>query len=175
MIKYIFRMYAARPGQRSPPVVLDLHTRESPSRFLILPKDDSKYLSSIFVQFFTWSHVTSKSLEIRLDCSNGSYCRLSSTCHIDLKRALSTSVSIFLFPDLVDYPEQSESSFSLFPGISLTMKLLLFSLLSFAIIIVIFSASVGAICRIQCRVMDTGDQVLEEHSIWKRILKNIVI
>ena len=41
MIKYIFRMYAARPGQRSPPVVLDLHTRESPSRFLILPKDDS--------------------------------------------------------------------------------------------------------------------------------------
>ena len=47
MVKYIFRMYAARPGQRSPPVVLDLHTRESPSRFLILPKDDSKYFCSI--------------------------------------------------------------------------------------------------------------------------------
>ena len=67
----------------------------------------------------------------------------------------------FLHPDLVEYPETESSP--IFPGLSLTMKLLLFSLLAFAIILVIFSASVGAICRIQCRVVDTGDQVLELH------------
>ena len=71
----------------------------------------------------------------------------------------------FPHPDLVEYPEPESSP--ILPGLSLTMKLLLFSLLAFAIILVIFSASVGAICRIQCRVVDTGDQVLEQTKIVK--------
>ena len=47
MTNNCFRMYAIRSGQRSPAVVLELHTRESPSRFLILPKDDSMYSQSV--------------------------------------------------------------------------------------------------------------------------------
>ena len=85
---------------------------------------------------------------------------------------VSLSHTSSLLPDLVEYPDPESSP--TFPGrLSLTMKLLLFSLLAFAIILVIFSASVGAICRIQCRVVDTGDQVLELKNTARRTAKKI--
>ena len=60
----------------------------------------------------------------------------------------------FVLLDMSEYEEDLEEDSETEDDVSLpfTLKVILFSLLMVAFILIVFSASVGAICRIQCKV-----------------------
>lgn len=55
--------------------------------------------------------------------------------------------------DPIDGGEESQS-------LPFSLKVILFTLVTIALILIVFSASVGAICRIQCKVEEASGQYL---------------
>ena len=66
------------------------------------------------------------------------------------------TVVTFEYADMSEYDETLDDDNADDEDVSLpfTLKVILFSLLMVAFILIVFSASVGAICRIQCKVGD---------------------
>lgn len=59
--------------------------------------------------------------------------------------------------DSFDDGEESQS-------LPFSLKVILFTLVAIALILIVFSASVGAICRIQCKVGETGNNICRHKS-----------